>query len=106
MATKKVKGAGRFSERYGIKIRTRVNKIEQTSKAMHECPKCTKIKLKRQAAGIWTCKNCNVKVAGGAYKPNTPAGKLITSVKNGKFADLKNRALEEAKQEEAKSQTA
>lgn len=106
MATKKVKGAGRFKERYGIKIRTRVNKIEQTSRVKHECPKCTKITLKRQAAGIWVCRNCDVKVAGGAYKPNTPAGKIIHQIRIGKFANLKAAALAETAKKEAEAQTA
>ncbi len=99
MATKKVKSAGRFKERYGVKIRTLVSKIEKTSRARHECPKCTKNTLKRKAAGIWVCKNCDVKIAGGAYQPNTPSAKIIQQLRTGKFEDLKKQMLELEKQE-------
>jgi large subunit ribosomal protein L37Ae len=35
------------------------------------CPYCERVALKRVASGIWYCKKCKVKFAGGAYTPKT-----------------------------------
>lgn len=40
-------------------------------KKKHICPYCERPALKRVAAGIWYCKKCKVKFAGGAYTPKT-----------------------------------
>ncbi len=69
MATKKVKSTGRFGVRYGRRIRVRSLEVEKTLKIRHECPSCTKKALKRISAGIWGCRTCGLKVAGGAYSP-------------------------------------
>lgn len=69
MATKKVGSAGRFGPRYGKKIRMRVAKVERSAKAKHICPDCQALQLRREAAGIWTCRKCGLKMAGGAYTP-------------------------------------
>ncbi|MCK5299527.1 MAG: 50S ribosomal protein L37Ae [Candidatus Aenigmarchaeota archaeon] len=76
--TKKVLSGGRFGVRYGKKIRQRVGKIEQSSRAKFECPFCcTQKKLKRGAAGIWECSKCGIKLAGGAYSPSTTSSKIM-----------------------------
>lgn len=77
MATKKVKSAGRYGIRYGKKIRDKTAAVESKSRAVHKCPYCLKKGLKRQSAGIWECRICNKKVAGGAYSPRTSAMKII-----------------------------
>ncbi|MCK4808517.1 MAG: 50S ribosomal protein L37ae [Candidatus Aenigmarchaeota archaeon] len=77
MATKKVKSAGRYGIRYGKKIRDKTAAVESNSRAVHKCPSCLKKGLKRQAAGIWQCRICNLKLAGGAYSPKTSATKII-----------------------------
>ena len=74
--TKKVGTTGRFGTRYGSTIRKRVKKIESTSKSSHKCPSCESIKVKRESVGIWTCKFCGYRFAGGAWAPETPPGKL------------------------------
>jgi len=71
MPTKKVKSAGRFGPRYGTRIRGRVAAIEAIQKQKHACPKCSFLKVKREASGIWLCKKCGHKFAGGAYVPRT-----------------------------------
>ncbi|MCD6576062.1 MAG: 50S ribosomal protein L37Ae [Nanoarchaeota archaeon] len=63
--TKKVGSTGKFGARYGLKIRRRILKVE--SKKTKVCPYCGKKQLKRVAAGIWECKKCGTKFAGGAY---------------------------------------
>ncbi len=77
MATKKVKSAGRYGIRYGKKIRDKTAAVESNSRAVHNCPSCLKKGLKRQAAGIWQCRICDLKLAGGAYSPKTSATKII-----------------------------
>ena len=70
MSTKKVGIAGRFGSRYGRRIRERIKKIESSyRKKTYECPSCHKMSLKRESYGIWVCKSCGKKIAGGAYKP-------------------------------------
>jgi len=69
MATRKVGSAGRFGSRYGKKIRVRVAQIEKNSRGKHICPRCRALKLRREAAGIWVCSKCGMKMAGGSYVP-------------------------------------
>ncbi|MDD1673127.1 MAG: 50S ribosomal protein L37ae [Methanomicrobiales archaeon] len=70
----KVSGtAGRFGPRYGRFIRKRVDEMEQISRAAHPCPRCDQISVKRAGTGIWICRKCGFKFAGGAYTPETPA---------------------------------
>lgn len=83
--TKKVKISGRLGPRYGIRIRKGIKNIETVQRAKHECPQCKHIKVKRVAAGIWQCRKCNYKYAGGAYVPTTAAYKARKQV----FAKLK-----------------
>ncbi len=73
--TKKVGSTGRFGARYGAKLRRRILDIEKRQHAPHRCPACATRALKRQAAGLWKCKKCDLIFAGGAYVPYTDAGK-------------------------------
>jgi len=73
--TKKVKSAGRFGPRYGKRIREVVAKIEKFQKQRHQCPKCGMNYVVRLASGIWYCKKCGAKFAGGAYVPFPERGK-------------------------------
>ena len=59
----------RYGVRYGRRVKEKVGKIEQARQENSLCPMCRKIDMKRLAAGIWFCKKCNVKMAGGAYVP-------------------------------------
>ena len=65
--TKKLGSSARFGTRYGRKIKQRITRLEEVKK--HKCPSCLKMTLKREAAGIWTCKKCGLKFAGKAYRP-------------------------------------
>lgn len=64
--------AGRFGPRYGRFIRKRVVEVERISRALHPCPRCDTVAVKRQGTGIWACRKCGFKFAGGAYTPETP----------------------------------
>jgi len=104
MATKKVKSAGRFKERYGQKTRAIVSRIEKTARTTHECPSCMKKTLKRQAAGIWVCGKCGVKLAGGAYSPSTASGKILGQLRGGKFREVKTPVAEQTEPEETQEE--
>jgi len=68
--TKKVGICGKFGVRYGLSIRKKILKVEE--KKTDICPNCGKAQLRRPASGIWICKKCGIKFAGGAYLPETP----------------------------------
>ena len=67
--TRKVKSAGRFGPRYGLKLRKKIIEIEKNQRKKHVCPECKSKTLKRKASGVWECKKCGNKMAGKAYVP-------------------------------------
>ncbi len=69
--TKKVGSTGRFGSRYGRRVKVMLEKIERKQRALYVCPSCKRKSLKRVSVGIWKCKKCNAKFAGGAYSPKT-----------------------------------
>jgi large subunit ribosomal protein L37Ae len=69
--TKKVGSTGRFGPRYGRGVKVVVEKIERKQKMTYVCPSCKNKTMKRISAGIWQCKKCKAKFAGGAYTPTT-----------------------------------
>ena len=80
-STLKAKGkvtgsAGRFGCRYGRFVRKRVCDIEKISGALHRCPKCDMESVARRGTGIWECRKCGYKFAGGTYQPVTPTMKI------------------------------
>lgn len=112
--TKKVKHAGRFGSRYGKGIRDRVIEIEKEQRSQHTCPKCEFKRVKRVSTGLFECKKCGHKFAGGAFTPNTMSGNIVKKmVSQRKFLPLakelirvreeKERGLKEKKQEEKKT---
>jgi large subunit ribosomal protein L37Ae len=70
--------------RYGKKIRERESAVTALSRGRHACTKCGKKAVKREGAGIWKCRACGVKFAGGAYSPQTTIGATASrTVKSG-----------------------
>merc|ERR1712033_142812 len=68
--TKKVGIVGKYGTRYGASLRKLIKKIEVSQHKKYTGPS-GKDDLKRVAAGIWKCKSLNMKIAGGAYVPET-----------------------------------
>jgi large subunit ribosomal protein L37Ae len=66
--------AGRFGARYGRVARGRVAQIEQE---MRDAT-VDGDNVKRVGTGIWINEETGEKFTGGAYKPETPAGKTVT----------------------------
>lgn len=73
--TRKVGSSGRYGARYGLKIRKGLKAIEAERSTWYTCPRCRRPSLQRKGAGIWECRKCNHKIAGGAYKPETGIGR-------------------------------
>lgn len=71
---KKIGSSGRYGPRYGTRTRKIVSEMEKKTKQKQICPYCERPALIRMAAGIWTCKKCKVKFAGGAYYPKFVKG--------------------------------
>lgn len=67
----KVGSTGRYGPRYGTKTKKMVLNIENREKKEKICPYCERPALKRLAAGVWYCRKCKTKFAGGAYFPKS-----------------------------------
>ena len=74
----RVGSAGRFGARYGRVARKRVAEIEGEMHADHTCPDCGDESVSRAGTGIWECRRCGYKFAGGTYRPQTPAGSAVS----------------------------
>jgi len=89
--TKKVKGSGRYGTRYGSRLRKRIREIDSTARIKHRCPRCRLYYVKKISNGIWQCRKCQYKYAGGAWNPVTNAGKraigLAKQVQERRFDD-------------------
>jgi large subunit ribosomal protein L37Ae len=59
----------RYGPRYGVRIRRRVQEIEETLRARHTCPNCQALAVRRRSTGVWECRHCGHVFAGGAYRP-------------------------------------
>lgn len=67
--TRKAGIVGRFGPRYGVRIRRRVQEIEEGLRARHTCPRCQAVSVHRKSTGVWECRRCGNVFAGGAYRP-------------------------------------
>jgi large subunit ribosomal protein L37Ae len=70
----RVGSAGRFGARYGRVARRRVAEIEEDMRNAQ----VDGDDVKRVGTGIWVNEETGEKFTGGAYKPETPAGKTVT----------------------------
>ena len=71
--TQKAGATARFGSRYGVSVRRRAGKAIAKSKRAYTCPVCQYRRVKRHASGIWVCRKCSHKFAGGVWEPFTRA---------------------------------
>lgn len=67
--TKKVGVIGRYGTRYGVSVRRRIKMLDESTRSRHLCPSCSAKRVKRVSKGVWLCKKCGHKFAGGTYTP-------------------------------------
>mmetsp|Transcript_37358 Transcript_37358/g.45128 ORF Transcript_37358/g.45128 Transcript_37358/m.45128 type:complete len:93 (-) Transcript_37358:181-459(-) len=77
--TSKAGIVGKYGTRYGASLRKIVKKMEISQHSKYFCEFCGKYAVKRQAVGIWHCKQCGKTKAGGAYSLNTPYSVTVRS---------------------------
>ncbi|HEY5632116.1 MAG TPA: 50S ribosomal protein L37 [Nitrososphaeraceae archaeon] len=53
--------------KFGATVRKRYSKAYRTLKQKRRCPSCSSSRFTRIVSGVWFCRKCNYKVAGGAY---------------------------------------
>ncbi|UCD73120.1 MAG: 50S ribosomal protein L37ae [Candidatus Bathyarchaeota archaeon] len=81
--TKKVGSSGRLGSRYGVRTRRRLSQVESQSRAVYECPRCGRRRVKRISIGIWGCSKCGYTFAGGAHVPLTKLGEIVKRATRG-----------------------
>src|SRR5438552_13599233 len=81
--TRKTGLAGGFGARYGTVTRRRYIAIVTGLRSKHECPRCMFRSVKRWSVGVWHCKKCDFKFAGGAYHPTTKLGEIAARATRG-----------------------
>lgn len=69
--TKKTGSVATYGARYGTSVRKRTKKILDSSRKKYECPRCSYKAVKRVSTGVWKCRHCDHKFAGGAYQPES-----------------------------------
>jgi large subunit ribosomal protein L37Ae len=97
--TYKVGPSGSFGARYGTVVRKRYSTIMTGLRSPHECPQCHVIAVKRMSVGVWLCKSCGFKFAGGAYVPRTKLGEIAERASR---AGVASSLLAELKAEKAR----
>ncbi len=71
---KKIGPARGFGPRYGVSVRKRYVSIISGIRRPYPCPKCGLRAVRRESVGIWVCRKCGFRFAGGAYTPTTKIG--------------------------------
>jgi large subunit ribosomal protein L37Ae len=80
---RKVGLAGGFGARYGTVARRQYVEIVTGLRSKHECPRCKFQTVKRWSVGVWHCRKCGFKFAGGAYTPSTKLGEIAARATRG-----------------------
>jgi len=81
--TRKVGQAGSFGPRYGTVARRRYAEIVSGLRRYSECPQCHVMAVRREAVGIWYCKKCGYRFAGGAFTAQTKLGEVARRATKG-----------------------
>jgi len=75
--------AGSLRARYGTVVRKRYAEVVERARGRYECPRCHHLAVKRLSVGIWSCRKCYLKFAGGAYTPTTKLGEIARRAARG-----------------------
>ncbi|MFH0829767.1 MAG: 50S ribosomal protein L37ae [Candidatus Aenigmatarchaeota archaeon] len=82
MVSIKLGSAGRWGARYGTRTKKVVAVMEREQNKPQACIRCERPAARRVAAGVWTCRKCGLKWAGGAYFPRSVvAAEIINKAK-------------------------
>lgn len=81
--TRKVGQAGSLGPRYGTVARRRYAEIIRELRRPSECPQCHVMGVSREAVGIWYCRKCGYRFAGGAYTAQTKLGEVARRATRG-----------------------
>jgi large subunit ribosomal protein L37Ae len=81
--TRKVGSSGRLGPRYGVRTRRRLSQVESQAKALYDCPRCGRRRVKRLSVGLWGCSKCGHTFAGGAHTPFTKIGEMAKRAARG-----------------------
>ena len=66
--------------RFGASLRKQFYETRRQSSSRYQCPRCEKLAVKRASYGLWACRSCGSKFAGGAYMLTTPGGESARRV--------------------------
>jgi large subunit ribosomal protein L37Ae len=80
MAKKKRKNIG-LRVRGGATLRKRYSRVMDSLNVYHRCPNCASVKVKRESVGLWECRKCGHRFAGGAYTPSTKVGQASRRIR-------------------------
>jgi len=80
MVKKKRKDIG-LRVRGGATLRKRYSRVMDTLNIYHRCPNCSSVKVKRESIGLWECRKCGHRFAGGAYTPSTKVGQASRRIR-------------------------
>ncbi len=69
-----------MGSRYGAKTRKKELDVMRRQRALYECPKCGKKRVKRKGCAKWVCRACGAEFAGGAYSPETTVGSAAKKI--------------------------
>ncbi len=83
---KRLNLGGGFGPRYGTVARRQYLEIVSALRTRHECPRCSFRTVKRWSVGIWHCKKCGYRFAGGAYTPTTKLGEIAARATRGQMS--------------------
>lgn len=74
---------GGFGARYGTVTRRQWVQVVSGLRTRHECPRCMFRTVKRRSVGVWACRKCGHRFAGGAYTPSTKLGQVAARATRG-----------------------
>ncbi len=77
---------GGFGARYGRFPRRQYVEIVSGLRSKHECPRCKFRAVKRWSVGVWLCRKCGFRFAGGAYTPVTKLGEVAARATRGQMS--------------------